>query len=181
MANVRPIRNEKVVISQKRYISVKLWPPSHNERWGMSRAVIEIQEAKKDSNDQWTYSNPIRIPCDGAAALISDLISYYIIEGRVLNSEFKDKQNKVSYGTSSDNITETKPDQDIESVLLRTIKNKKLSRTRIMSFLNEKGITPDKSTLLELLEKMATEKKISKEKAIHSASGTEYILWGFPA
>ncbi|MHA1225310.1 MAG: hypothetical protein ACTSPV_01040 [Candidatus Hodarchaeales archaeon] len=177
---VKPVRNEKIIISQKRYISVKLWPPSHNERWGMSRATIEIQEAKKD-NEQWIFSNTIRIPCDGAAALISDLISYYIVEGRILNSEFKNNKNNTTATTPIATPVDKNVDQDIESVLLTNIKNKKLSRTRIMALLNEKGLSPDKSILLGLLEKMASEKKISKEKAIHTASGNEYILWGFPA
>ena len=36
----RPVMVEKVKISAKRHISVKLWPPTPHPQWGMSRATI---------------------------------------------------------------------------------------------------------------------------------------------
>ena len=67
-----PLRIEKIMISPKRFIYVKLWGPSHHTKWGMIRSSVELQEAKISEDKKISYGNPIRLPCEGPTALIAD-------------------------------------------------------------------------------------------------------------
>ena len=89
---------------------------------------------------------------------------------------YNPEEKKVTYELNSNS-----KELDIETILLSNFKNIKLSKTRIITSLSEKGFNIDKSSLMTTLEHLATENKISKESAIHSASGNHYILWGFPS
>ncbi|UCG03294.1 MAG: hypothetical protein JSW11_04740 [Candidatus Heimdallarchaeota archaeon] len=176
-----PLGIEKIVISPKRFIYVKLWGPSHHAQWGMTRSSIELQETRISDDKQPSYGKPIRLPCDGSTALIADLISNYIIEGRQLNNQFKNQQNQKS--RPSPIPKSSKPDLsplEIEDLVLKEFKNQKLSKTRILTKLSEKGVEIDSKKLLQALESLAHQEKISKESAVHTSSGTKYYLWGFP-
>lgn len=171
------------MISPKRMIYVKLWKPSHHDKWGMVRSSIELQEANISDDKQISYGKPIWLPCDGSSALIADLISNFIIDGRRLNFEFKNRQkespNVIPKNPSSKGEIFTSG-MDLESLLLNEFSNQKLSRTRILLTLNDKGLDIDKETLVHSLETLAGQEKITKEAAIHTSSGTNYFLWGFP-
>lgn len=179
-----PLRIEKIMISVKRFMYVKLWGPSHHAQWGMTRSSIELQEVRISEDKQISYGKPIRLPCDGSAALIADLISNYIIEGRRLNNKFKNQQNQKpsTSGTTTD-LSEDKIHSsgiELEDLLLNEFKNQKLSKTRILTKLADKGFEIENNTLVQTLESMAGREKITKEPAVHSSSGTNYFLWGFP-
>ncbi|MFX0125900.1 MAG: hypothetical protein ACFFAE_19925, partial [Candidatus Hodarchaeota archaeon] len=58
--------------------------------------------------------------------------------------------------------------------------NEKLSKTRILTKMTDRGLEIDKETLVHVLESLANQKKITKESAVHTSSGTNYFLWGFP-
>jgi hypothetical protein len=172
---------EKIMISRKRSIYVKLWGASHHAQWGMTRSSIELQEVKISEDKQTSYGKPIRLPCEGSAALIADLISNFIIEGRKLNTQFKNQQTQktVSLNTdSSDKVAYS--GIELEDLLLREFRNKKLSKTRILTQLADKGFEIDNETLLQALESLTIQEKITKEAAVHQSSGTNYFLWGFP-
>ena len=178
-----PLRIEKIIISPKRRIYVKLWGPSRHIKWGMTRSSIELQEARISDDKQISYGKPIRLPCDGSSALIADLISNYIIGGRRLNIEFKNEQKELPSITaktpaSEENIHSS--GMDLESLLLNEFKNQKLSKTRILSALADKGFEIDKESLIQSLETLTDQEKITKEPAVHTSSGTNYFLWGFP-
>ena len=178
-----PLRIEKIMISPKRLIYIKLWGPSHHSKWGMTRSTIELQEARISEDKQISYGKPIRLPCDGSSALIADLISNFILDGRRLNIEFTNQQKELpgvfaetprseeNYNSSSINL---------ESLLLTEFKNQKLSKTRILSKLADKGYEIDKEALVQSLELLADQEKITKDSAVHASSGTNYFLWGFP-
>ncbi|UCE14370.1 MAG: hypothetical protein JSV04_04130 [Candidatus Heimdallarchaeota archaeon] len=177
-----PLRIEKITISPKRMIYLKLWGPSHHTKWGMTRASIELQEARISEEKQITYDKPIRLPCDGSSALIADLISDYIIDGRRLNVEFK-AQHSDSTSYQEEHPTEVihrSSDIELESLLLTEFKNQKMSKTRILTSLTKKGYEIENTTLIQSLESLAEQEKITKEPAVHAASGTNYFLWGFP-
>ena len=184
----KPKMIEKIKISPKRMLYVKLWGPSSHAKYGMMRSSIEIQEAKFSDEKQVSYSAPIRIPCDGAAALLSNLISHFIIEGRQSNTEFleKSKNNlkqskQINNSNQFESLDQKNQGENLESLLLREFKGKKISKTRILSTLNESsGIEIDNNHLMEILEFLASKSKIEKESAVHSASGTKYTLWVFP-
>ncbi|MFX1283761.1 MAG: hypothetical protein ACFFB5_08900 [Promethearchaeota archaeon] len=177
-----PIRMEKIMISPKRMIYIKLWGPSYHPKWGMTRSTIELQEARVSDGKQISYGSPVRLPCDGSSAIIADLIPHFIIEGRQLNSEFKNQKKELTQV-----FTETLRLEDnnqyssinLESVLLAEFSNQKLSKTRIHSKLTEKGYEIDKEALEQSLELLADREKITKEVAVHASSGTNYFLWGF--
>ncbi len=179
----RPVRIEKITISPKRLIYIKLWGPSDHSKWGMTRSTIELQEVRISDENQISYGKPIRLPCDGLSALIADLISNFIINGRRLNFEFKNQQKELPLV-----FTETPGSEEnfhsvsmnLESLLLTEFKNQKLSKTRILSKLVDKGYEIDKETLVQSLEILADQEKITKESAVHTSSGTNYFLWGFP-
>ena len=156
---------------------VKLWGPSHHAQWGMTRSSIEIQEAKISEEKQTSYGKPIRLPCEGSAALIADLISNYLIEGRRLNSQFKKHQNEQI--NNSNKITDASL-SEIEELLISEFSHQKLSKTRILTQLTDKGFEIDRNTLLQALESLTTQEKITKESTVHAASGTNYFLWVFP-
>ncbi len=184
----KPKMIEKIKISPKRMLYVKLWGPSSHSKYGMMRSSIEIQEAKFSDEKQVSYSTPIRIPCDGAAALLSNLISHFIIEGRQLNNEYSEKSEnnseqskKIMNSNQLESHDQQNQGENLESLLLREFKGKKISKTRILSTLNESsGIEIDNNHLMEILEFLASKSKIEKESAVHSASGTKYTLWVFP-
>ncbi|UCG90276.1 MAG: hypothetical protein JSU57_00695 [Candidatus Heimdallarchaeota archaeon] len=178
----RPVRIEKIMISPKRMIYIKLWGPSSHSKWGMTRSTIEIQEARTDDN-QITYGKPIRLPCDGSSALIADLTSHFIIDGRRLNFEFINQQKELPRGFTEVPGSEENShssSMSLESLLLTEFKNQKLSKTRILSMLADKGFEIDKEVLVQSLEELADQEKITKESAVHASSGTNYFLWGFP-
>ena len=166
------------MISPKRFMYIKLWGPSHHAQWGMIRSSIEIQEARILEDKQTSYGKPIRLPCEGSAALIADLISSFLIEGKRLNSQFKKQQNgQTSY--SNNKITDGSP-SEIEELLLSEFSHQKLSKTRILTHLADKGFEIDRNTLLQALESLTTQEEITKESSVHDASGTNYFLWVFP-
>lgn len=171
------------MISPKRMIYLKLWEPSHHAKWGMTRSSIEFQEARISEDKQITYGKPIRLPCDGNSALIADLISDYIIEGRRLNAEFKAQYKDSTTDLILNPISKENhrsSDIDLESLLLTEFKNQKMSKTRILTTLTNKGFEIENNFLLQSLEALAEQEKITKEPAVHAASGTNYFLWGFP-
>lgn len=179
----KPIRIEKIMISPKRIFYVKLWPPSPNAKWGMTRATIELQEAKFSDDKQPIYGTPIRLPCDGSTALIADLISNYIIDGRRMNTEFKTHERDSSNITGRSSNSEGRnhsPERDLEALLLSEFSNVKLSKSRILSVLSNKGFNIEREILMQSLESLANQERITKESAVHTASGTNYFLWGFP-
>ncbi|MHA2202782.1 MAG: hypothetical protein ACW991_03755 [Candidatus Hodarchaeales archaeon] len=177
-----PLRIEKIMISPKRFVYVKLWGPSHHAQWGMTRSSIELQEAKVSEDKQTSYGKPIRLPCDGSAALIADLISNYIIKGRQLNVKFKTQQNQKTSNSETIKLSEDEIHSGIElkDLLLNEFKNQKISKTRILTNLADKGFEIDSKTLVQTLESLANQEKIAKEPAVHASSGTNYFLWGFP-
>jgi hypothetical protein len=187
METNKPLQIEKIKISPKRLLYVKLWGPSSHSKYGMNRSSIEIQEAKFSNGNNVSYGEPLRIPCDGAAALLSTLVGHYIVEGRQLNSNFKKKQEIAEDPDRFTNQNQKflqKQDQtglNLESILLDEFKGKKLSKTRILNALQEKkGIEIENQILMQTLESLAINSKITKESAMHSASGTRYNLWVFP-
>jgi hypothetical protein len=136
-----------------------------------------------------SYSTPLRIPCDGAAALLSNLISHFIIKGRNLNQEYLEKTDDSSKMSKKIinhdlNVSYNKKNlgESLVSILLREFKGKKISKTRILNTLKEKsGIEIENNQLMQALESLANESKVEKESAVHSTSGTKYILWIFPS
>ncbi len=179
----RPVRIEKITISPKRLIYIKLWGPSDHSKWGMTRSTIELQETRISDDNQISYGKPIRLPCDGSSALIADLISNFIINGRRLNFEFKNQLKELPrVFTETPRSEENFPSvsMNLESILLTEFKNQKLSKTRILSKLVDKGYEIDKETLVQSLEILADQEKITKESTVHTSSGTNYFLWGFP-
>ncbi|MFX0087160.1 MAG: hypothetical protein ACFFAU_16035 [Candidatus Hodarchaeota archaeon] len=187
METNKPLLIEKIKISPKRLIYLKLWGPSSHSKYGMTKSSIEIQEIKFLNENEISYSEPLRIPCNGAAALLQTLIGHYIFEGRQLDSNFKKNQDITEYPTRIINqgqIDLQKQENaglNLESLLLIEFKGKKLSKTRILNTLQEKkGIEIENQRLTQTLESLATNSKITKEPAIHSASGTRYNLWVFP-
>ncbi|MFX1505430.1 MAG: hypothetical protein ACFFDC_04860 [Promethearchaeota archaeon] len=176
-----PLRMEKIMISPKRFIYVKLWGPSHHTQWGMTRSSIELQEARITEDKQASYKKPIRLPCEGSAALIADLISNFIIEGRQLNNQFKNQQNQTNSLANTDSSEKgTCSGIELEDLLLDEFKHQKLSKTRILAQLADKGFDIDNNSLLQALESLKNQEKITKESAVHQSSGTNYNLWGFP-
>lgn len=185
MSGNKPIKIEKIKISPKRMLYVKLWGPTYHTEYGMTRSSIEIQEAKFSDGKNVSYSTPIRIPCNGSAALLSSIVTHYIVEGRQLNTEKKRKQLSSEASTLEINQNEIQQAQisgvNLKSLLLSEFKGKKLSKTRILNTLQENaGIEIENNQLMGTLESLATDSKITKESATHSASGTKYYLWGFP-
>ena len=174
-----PLRIDKIMISPKRFIYIKLWGPSHHSQWGMTRSSIEIQEAKILEDKQISYENPIRLPCEGATALIADLMLDFLIEGRQLNAQLKKQQYEQKSSNSNTKLTEIPP-SEIEELLLNEFKHQKLSKTRILTQLADKGFEINKNTLLQALESLTIQEKITKESTVHTSSGTNYFLWGFP-
>lgn len=172
----KPVMVEKVKISAKRNISVKLWPPSPHPQWGMSRATIELQEERIGDDKQVTYGQPLRLPSDSATALVTDLIKHFLLKGRVLNKEL---QNKLSSQTNSSSASDPSINGELEDLLLKQFTNQKLSKTRILTQLVEAGQEIDKNQLLQVLETLASQEKITKEEAVHTPSNTKYYLWGF--
>jgi hypothetical protein len=167
---------EKVSISAKRHISVKLWPPSPHPQWGMSRATIELQEVKIGDDKQITYGQPLRLPCDSATALVTDLMKHLLLQGRGLNKELQNKlQNQIHSSSTSDPTL----NGELGDLLLKQFANQKLSKTRIMTQLVEAGQEVDKRQLLQVLETLASQGEIIKEEAVHTPSNTKYYLWGF--
>lgn len=174
-----PLRIDKIMISPKRFVYIKLWGPSHHTQWGMTRSSIEIQEAKILEDKQISYEKPIRLPCEGATALIADLMSNFLIEGRQLNAQLKKQQYEQKTSRSNTKLTEIPP-SEIEKLLLNEFKHQKLSKTRILTLLADKGFEIDKNTLLQALESLTIQEKITKESTVHASSGTNYFLWVFP-
>ncbi|MFX0015267.1 MAG: hypothetical protein ACFFB2_09205 [Promethearchaeota archaeon] len=141
-----------------------------------------MQEAKLSEDKKISYGTPIRLPCDGSSALIADLITNYIIDGRRLNDEFKAHQEEISISipkTGESKRSNEYSGMTLESLLLDEFSNQKLSKTKIISGLSRKGIEIDREDLLQSLESLADQGKITKEFAVHSSSGTRYTLWGF--
>lgn len=171
--NSGPVRIEKIQISKVRSINIKLWGPANHPQWGMTRSSIEIQEARKNEEGQISYGKALRIPCDGTAAILADYISFYMLEGRNLNKSFRKNQNIPQEPQSS------LSSEEIEVILLESFHDQKLSKTRILQTLSAKGVNIDNIHLLDVLESLVESQKISKESAIHSASGNAYTLWHF--
>ena len=57
--NKGPINIEKIRISPKRSVYIKLWPPTIHPQWGKTRASIEIQEARVDDEKNVNYGKAI--------------------------------------------------------------------------------------------------------------------------
>ena len=118
------------MVSPKRRIYVKLWGPSRHTKWGMTRSSIELQEDRISDDKQISYGKPIRLPCDGSSALIADLISNYIIDGRRLNIEFKNEQKELPSITAKTSASEESihsSGMDLESLLLSQLPSAKAS------------------------------------------------------
>jgi hypothetical protein len=96
-----------------------------------------------------------------------------MLDGRNLNNSFK-KNQKIPQATQPRLTSE-----GIEEVLFENFKNQKLSKTRILQTLSTKGFNIDNIHLLDVLESLVESQRISKESAIHSASGNNYTLWHF--
>ena len=172
--NKGPINIEKIRISPKRNVYIKLWPPTIHPQWGKTRASIEIQEAKVDDEKNVSYGKALRLPCDGSTALLANYLSSFIIEGRKLNSDFMADQSTIS---KEENNSLSR--DDLSNMLLTQFKGQKLSKTRILQSLRTKGHEISNNFLIETLDILAEEKRISKESAVHTSSGTNYILWSF--
>ncbi len=168
-----PVKFERIQISKQRSINIKLWAPANHSQWGMTRATIEIQEARKNEEDQISYGKALRIPCDGTAAILANYLSSYLIEGRNLNQVYK---NNIK---SSQNESKSISLEEIEKMLISQFNNQKLSKTRILQSLNAKGLEIDSDVLVNVLESLVDTQQISKESAIHSGSGNTYTLWHF--
>ena len=69
--------------------------------------------------------------------------------------------------------------KDLSNLLLSQFQGQKLSKTRILQLLRTKGHDVDNHFLIETLETLIEENKISKESAVHTSSGTSYTLWSF--
>ncbi len=181
--NNKPVQFEKISLSPKRMIYVKLWAPSTHPKWGMTRSSIEIQEVKIFEDKTVSYGSSIRFPCDGSTALLSSILNDYLIEGRRLVREFAEKEGfdqKNEKRSDSPKINAVTSGDDLRSLLLGEFRNKRLSKTRILTHLQKQGFEIDKIILLQTLEKLAEAELISKESAVHSSSGTNYTLWSFP-
>ncbi|MHA2246817.1 MAG: hypothetical protein ACXADY_17870 [Candidatus Hodarchaeales archaeon] len=46
----------------------------------MSRATIELQEVRIGDDKQVTYGQPLKLPCDSAAALVTDLMKHFLLK-----------------------------------------------------------------------------------------------------
>ena len=176
-----PSTIEKIRISPKRSIYIKLWPPSIHPQWGKTRASIEIQEARINEEKQVTYGKALRLPCDGSTALLANYLSSFTLEGRRQNSEFMSENFSSS---KEENMTTNSVNSglsiiEFSNLLLSQFKGQKLSKTRILKSLLTKGTEIDSNFLIETLEKLVDENKISTESAVHTSSGTTYTLWNF--
>ena len=176
-----PSNIEKIRISPKRSVYIKLWPPTIHPQWGKTRATIEIQEARFNEEKQVTYSKALRFPCDGSTALLADYLESFIIEGRNLNSKFM-SENSSYYQEGNTKVGDDDSGLSLNNpsdLLLSQFKGQKLSKTRIIQSLRTKGYEIDNNFLIETLETLVDENKISKESAVHTSSGTNYTLWSF--
>lgn len=179
--NTGPSNIEKIRVSPKRSVYIKLWPPAIHPQWGKTRATIEIQEARFDEEKQVTYSKALRLPCDGSTALLARYLESFILEGRNLNSEFM-SENSSSHQEGKTKISDNDSGlslNNLSNLMLTQFKGQKLSKTRIIQSLRTKGYEIDNYLLIETLETLVDENKISKESAVHTSSGTNYALWSF--
>ncbi len=176
-----PSNIEKIRISPKRSIYVKLWPPSIHPQWGKTRASIEIQEARINEEKQVTYGKALRLPCDGSTTLLASYLSSFILEGRKQNSEFmsENSSSSIEENMTFNNGNKGLSITELSNLLLSQFKGQKLSKTRIMQSLRTKRTEIDNDFLIETLEKLVEENKISTESAVHTSSGTTYTLWSF--
>ena len=172
---------EKIRISPKRSIYIKLWPPSIHPQWGKTRASIEIQEAKINEEKQVTYSKALRLPCDGSTTLLANYLTSFTLEGRKKNSDFVSGKSSISKNKkiTINNLNDGLSMSELVNLLSSQFKGQKLSKTRILQSLRAKGHETDNNFLLETLEMLHEENKISTESAVHTSSGTTYTLWNF--
>jgi hypothetical protein len=173
----RPIMYEKIAISPKRFLTVKLWPPSMHPQWGITRASIEIQESRIGENNAISYGQAIRLPCGGPAALVATYIQEYLLEGRRLNLEASSSKQTTQAPDSESAVADTSNPQD---VILSKLAGLQLSKSRAFKTLQDQGYSLDKYGFYSALEELANEGKIRKEQRTLKDSKDTYDLWIIP-
>ncbi|MFW9778992.1 MAG: hypothetical protein ACFFE8_09085 [Candidatus Heimdallarchaeota archaeon] len=176
-AEHRPLMYEKIAISPKRFLTVKLWPPTAHPQWGITRASIEIQESRIGENNAITYGQAIRLPCSGSTALVATYLQQYLLEGRRLNLEGSSSEKETPVLESDHTKPET---SDIKEVILSELAGLQTSKSRAYKTLQDQGHSLDKYEFYTALEELASEGKIQKEQRTLKDSKDTYDLWIIP-
>ncbi|MFW9855777.1 MAG: hypothetical protein ACFFFG_11980 [Candidatus Thorarchaeota archaeon] len=169
----RPIMYERITISPKRFVTVKLWPPSPHPEWGIARASIEIQESRVGANDEITYGDKVRLPCSGPTALVTTYLQQFLVEGRRLNLEFRNAAGEQD----QDSLTD---ENELKELILTKLAGQGISKSRAYDVLTSQGYDIDKYTFYNTLEILANEGVIQKEEREHSESKNKYDWWVIP-